>query len=328
MTPKVSILIPVYGVTQFIERCAVSLFEQTFVDIEYIFINDCTPDDSITILEHVITRYPLREHSVKIIHHKNNRGLAAARNTGIENATGEYVLHVDSDDYLETNMVELLYNKAIQENADVVLCDYVLDFKNSSKKIELVLDFDKQEYIKRILSARAVPSIWNKLFKKSLYTDYAIQAIEGVNLGEDFLVVPKLLYHSKRIVKVSEFLYHYNLTNPNSYTKNYSIKNIDNVTSVLNDLTLFFKDKADYELYKESILEGKLKKKIEFLLNGEKKYWNDLILVFPETDNLEDTSFLCNTEKIGYFLIRNNLKKTLYFYKWIYKKYIQWVVMR
>ncbi|MFK8275584.1 glycosyltransferase family 2 protein [Capnocytophaga cynodegmi] len=328
MTPKVSILVPVYGVAQFIERCAISLFEQTFVDIEYIFINDCTPDNSITILERVITRYPHRKPKVKIIQHKNNRGLAAARNTGVQNAIGEYILHVDSDDCLEVNMVELLYNKAIQEDADLVFCDYILDFKNSSKKVEQVWDSDKQEFIKRILSASSAPSIWNKLSKKSLYTDYGIQAIEGINLGEDFLVVPKLLYHSKKVAKVSEFLYHYNLTNPNSYTKDYSKKNIDNVITVLNDLTLFFKKKADYKLYETSILQGKLKKKVEFLLNGDKRYWNDLILIFPETNNLEDISFLCTTEKIGYFFIKYNLKQTLYFYKWIYRKYIQWIVMK
>lgn len=319
MTPKVSILVPVYGVAQFIERCAISLFEQTFVDIEYIFINDCTPDNSITILERVITRYPHRKPKVKIIQHKNNRGLAAARNTGVQNATGEYILHVDSDDCLEVNMVELLYNKAIQEDADLVFCDYILDFKNSSKKVEQVWDSDKQKFIKRILSASSAPSIWNKLSKKSLYTDYGIQAIEGINLGEDFLVVPKLLYHSKKVAKVSEFLYHYNLTNPNSYTKDYSKKNIDDVVLTLNNLTIFFEKKADYKLYERSILQGKFRKKIELIVNAKRELWNELIFIFPEVQELKDISFLRIREQISYFLIRNKLKRTLYLCRWLYK---------
>lgn len=320
MTPKVSILVPVYGVAQFIERCAVSLFEQTFVDIEYIFINDCTPDNSITILEHVITRYPHRKPRVRIVQHKNNRGLAAARNTGVQNATGEYILHVDSDDYLEVNMVELLYNKAIEEDADLVFCDYILDFKNSSKKVEQVWDSDKQEFIKRILSASSAPSIWNKLSKKSLYTDYGIQAIEGINLGEDFLVVPKLLYHSKKVAKVSEFLYHYNLTNPNSYTKNFSKKNINDVLLVLEQLENFFEEKLDYTLYRESLLKGKIRKKIELILNSESKYWKQLMNIFPETKKIENFSFLTSGEKISYFFIKHNYKRGL----WFYRRYV-WI---
>lgn len=91
------------------------MFEQTFEDIEYIFVNDCTPDNSIEVLSNVIKRYPNRQPQIRIINHEKNRGLASARNTGIDNANGDFVLHIDSDDYIEPNMVELLYSKAIAE---------------------------------------------------------------------------------------------------------------------------------------------------------------------------------------------------------------------
>ena len=103
---KVSILVPVYGVEKYIEKCAVSLFEQSYEDIEYIFVNDCTPDRSIEVLRATIARYPQRQKQVVIIDHDVNRGLGAARHTATEwAATGELVMHVDSDDYLMPHAV-------------------------------------------------------------------------------------------------------------------------------------------------------------------------------------------------------------------------------
>ena len=94
MQKRVSVCIPVYGVEKYIERCARSLFEQTMTDgIEFIFVNDCTKDNSIEILEKVLEEYPHRKEQVKIIHHEKNRGLVAARNTGLEHATGDYIIH-------------------------------------------------------------------------------------------------------------------------------------------------------------------------------------------------------------------------------------------
>ena len=124
--PKVSVIIPVYGVKKYIERCARSLFEQTLDDIEYIFVDDSTPDNSISILRKVLSEYPNREKQVKILHHEKNKGLAQARQTGLKIASGEYIAHCDSDDWVDVHMYEEMYNKAIEEDADVVVCDYVV----------------------------------------------------------------------------------------------------------------------------------------------------------------------------------------------------------
>ena len=99
--PKVSVVIPVYGVEKYIERCARSLFEQTLDDIEYIFVNDCTKDRSIDILNEVINDYPARKQQIRIVHHKENKGLPFARQSGWQVATGEYVANCDSDDWVD-----------------------------------------------------------------------------------------------------------------------------------------------------------------------------------------------------------------------------------
>ena len=120
-TPKVSMLIPIYGVEKFIERCAISLFEQTYQNIEYIFVNDCTKDDSINVLERVINRYPNRKPFVRIINHTQNKGLAGARNTAVANATGEFIMHVDSDDYVDETMYEDLMRVMILNEKTMVV---------------------------------------------------------------------------------------------------------------------------------------------------------------------------------------------------------------
>lgn len=99
MYNKISLLIPVYGVEKYIERCARSLFGQTYQNIEYIFVDDCTKDSSIAVLKKVLDDYPFRKEQVTIIHHNFNKGLSAARNTAFNHATGDYIIHVDSDDY-------------------------------------------------------------------------------------------------------------------------------------------------------------------------------------------------------------------------------------
>lgn len=105
---NVSILVPIYLVERYIKRCAISLFEQTYNNIEYIFVDDCTPDKSIEILNDIINKYPYRKQNIKIIHNKVNLGIAAVRNICIKNASGDFVIFVDSDDYLEKDAVEKL----------------------------------------------------------------------------------------------------------------------------------------------------------------------------------------------------------------------------
>ncbi|MDM1547824.1 glycosyltransferase family 2 protein [Empedobacter falsenii] len=315
---KVSILVPIYGVEQFIERCAISLFEQTFQDIEYIFVNDCTPDNSINILKQTLESYPHRKSQVQIINHEINKGLAGARNTGVESASGDYILHVDSDDYIEKDMVALLYEKAINENADIVMCNYFLEWEHVNKLVIQRFNENKVKFINSILSTLASPCVWNKLYRRSLYLDNFIKTFEGVNLGEDFITTPRLVYFSNKIVKVNKPLYHYIQTNANSYTSNLNKKNIDNVIFVLNYLTTFFQEKDDFELYEKAILQGKINKKIELIFNSKSDYWDELFGIFPETKSVKDLSFLDFRSKLIYSFINSKSKRSLIIFKKIY----------
>ena len=128
--PLVSVIVPIYGVEPYIEKCARSLFEQSLENMEFIFVNDCTPDKSVEILRQVIEDYPRRYLQIQIIEHEENRGLAMARNSGLLIAKGEYIIHCDSDDWVELDMYEEMYEKALEKNADIVICDYYAEYSN------------------------------------------------------------------------------------------------------------------------------------------------------------------------------------------------------
>lgn len=130
---KVSVIVPVYGVEKFVGRCIYSLMRQTLDCIEYIIVDDCTPDSSMNIIKSVVESYQNRKDCVKYIKHNINRGLPSARNTGLQAATGKYVFHCDSDDFVEPDMLEQLYNKAEKEQADIVWCDWYLTFQKNER---------------------------------------------------------------------------------------------------------------------------------------------------------------------------------------------------
>lgn len=245
MSSLVTIVVPMYNVGLFIEKCAISLFSQTYENIEYIFVNDCTPDNSVEILRKIIINYPERVSQVKIINHEVNRGIAATRNTGILNANGVYLLQVDGDDFIHEKTIELMVGKAVEKNADIVLCNYILNFKN--KNIEVKHGFlNKEQYLKDTLSAKIPPSIWNKLVRLDLYKKNNLLFEEGVNYGEDYMLVPKIIYFSQKIAVVDYGLYNYIRWNIGSYTSVIKNKHIDNLIQVCNELNLFFKNKAGY----------------------------------------------------------------------------------
>lgn len=218
----VSILVPVYGVEKFIERCARSLFEQTYDDIEYIFVDDCSPDRSIEILKKVIDDYPQRKHHVRIIQHEHNRGLAAARNTAVENCHTEFLMHVDSDDYIELDTVASCLEKQQEEDSDIVTFDLIKHYKKYDENRRQMEITSPKDFVLKLLDGRCAHGVCGNLIRKKLYTDNGIQAIEEVNMAEDYLVMPRLAYCAKNVTNLHRALYHYNCENVNSYVFSFS----------------------------------------------------------------------------------------------------------
>lgn len=250
----VSILVPIYNTEQYIERCARSLFEQSYKNIEFIFINDKTPDKSIEILVKLIEKdYQYLNSRIKIISHNKNKGLAAARNTAIQFANGDFIIHVDSDDFIDKNCIENLVMESIKSHADFVISDYWEEL--NYKKIYRTRKFkNKEQYLKALIAFQTPPSIWGNLIKKELYTKNKINTIEKINYAEDYTVISKLIYNSYSISKVNKPLYHYIGTNPNSYMNQpISESQIQQTIIAFNSVAKFFFNK---KIYKKAITFG------------------------------------------------------------------------
>ena len=220
--PLVSICVPVYGVEKYIEQCAESLMNQTYDHIEYVFVDDYTTDDSINILERVIAKYPNRLNAVSIIHHKENLGLAGARNTAVSNAKGEYVFHVDSDDWLDETCIEDLVRFACERQSDFVSCGFFMEYGNRQKEIIHPYYKDKWKSFSLIVADINIINhqIWGNLIKTSLYKKNQIEATVGVNQSEDYAVMPRLFYFANNPLYLSKAYVHYRQNNNNSYMNN------------------------------------------------------------------------------------------------------------
>ena len=269
----VSILVPVYGVEKYIERCARSIFEQTYRNLDIVFVDDCTPDKSIEILKRVLDDYPERKAQTRIIRHAHNRGLSAARNTAVAAATGTFLTHVDSDDWIELNAVEELVKKQIETEAEIVTADFTI-WKKDGKESFVWPDMDKDEYLKALLTNSCKSYIWGRLIKRALYIDNGISTKEGCNFQEDWQVLPRLAYNSLSIYLVHRQLYNYNLMNEHSFSADFVRMTGERYTRIIKQsvesfyvLKSFFSDKT---LYTQVVYDYEPKFLVQYMVNASK----------------------------------------------------------
>jgi len=202
--PLVSICVPVYNVAPYVERCVRSLMEQDYANLEYVFVNDGSTDNSIAVLEQVIEQYPNRKQAVFIYHNDRNHGLAYTRRVTIEKAKGEYCACVDSDDWVDKAYISSMVAQIQVASADIVVTPYM-------------------EH--RGLRAEAHSSnsesscIWGKLIKRQLIMQYQCFAPEGLDYSEDRLATLQLRHYAKSISSVNKVFYHY-VHQPHSITAN------------------------------------------------------------------------------------------------------------
>ncbi len=218
--PKVSVLVPVYGVEKYIAKCARALFSQTWQNMEYVFVDDCSPDRSIEVLRQSIAEYPHRESQVRIVRQPQNGGVGYARRRALEECTGEYLVFVDSDDDIPHDSIEKLVNAAIATGADIVDGAYreFTDYGVAGGNAVLPSHLAKERYLKRMLLQNIVKNnLWARIYRRNVYTDHDITFMEGVDYGEDFSIMPRLMLNAKRAF-IDDVVYFYRIDNAASYT--------------------------------------------------------------------------------------------------------------
>lgn len=221
---KISVLVPVYKCEQFIEKCCESLFAQTLDSIEYVFISDDSPDDSINIIKNTLDKFPHRKQYVKIATLSENRGVAYVRNQLLKEACGEYILYVDSDDWIETDALELLYRKAKESDAEVVSFGFYCE--NRKRTTIRTFSYPNIEKCLKDVIGNNWGVVWRFLFKKDIAVKNKINFPDGLQGGEDYVFCVKYLSYARRIVTMKRPLYHYVTYNSSSLI---SSKNMDSL---------------------------------------------------------------------------------------------------
>ena len=207
MQPKVSILIPIYNVEFYLSKCLDSIIHQTYKDLQIVLIDDGSNDHSFDICQ----EYALKDKRIEIFH-QENQGVANTRNHLLEKVKGYYVLFVDSDDWIETDMIEHLVTLSESNNADIVMCDKLINDTKPSSKGQIVVQLNKKQAIKDFLHHNYfVGSLWNKLFKTSLLIN--IRFPHDISYGEDALFCWEVLKRTNNIIVTNKELYHYRKSN-------------------------------------------------------------------------------------------------------------------
>lgn len=232
--PKVSIIVPVYNVEKYLDRCVQSLLKQTLHDIEIILVDDESPDKCPQMCD----EYAKNDTRVKVIHKKNG-GLSDARNFGIHAATAKYIGFVDSDDYVALDMYEVLYNNLIKENADISMCSLYNCYSDSEPEKQDRIDYyvlNNKELIEIVMKAKitSVTAV-NKLYKKSLFNN--IKYPIG-KLSEDAFVIIELLLEVKKGVLTTEQKYYYFHRENSITTSPFTIRDLNVIEAYKKNLYL------------------------------------------------------------------------------------------
>ena len=303
MTTKVSLLVPVYNCITYLLRDFHTFVGQTQRDMEVIFVDDASTDGS---REWLIDKIALlnQGNRVSIVCHDVNRGVAAARNTLLREARGEYVFYVDADDWLELDAMEKLLNEAEHTGADIVSCDQLLHYSDRTEYVSLPLKETGIANVKAVWKGELVGGLSHVLVKRSLYEKSGASFIEGADYAEDLQAKVKLFLATDRFAYVPEAFYHYDQTNVGSVSHKNSVKKVRgrlrNVLSILDSLGSHLNefDALIHQLKIEARTHA-IRLKYEFKDNEF-----DLDFLYPECSHWRDIfSYQCSSRMKLYMIL-------------------------
>lgn len=217
-SPKISIITPVYNAENYLFKCLNSIVAQSFLDWELILVDDGSTDNSAAICDD----FAAIDNRIRVFH-TLNLGVSAARQTGLCNSRGEYIIHVDSDDWVEVDMLENLYVAAVEENADVVICDYFTNDGNNQIYVQQKPNSLVPMNVLRELFQHLHGSCWNKLVKRSILMQYSISFPIGLNYCEDIIIWLQLFQHSEIKISYHPSAYYHYVVHKLSITNRYTI---------------------------------------------------------------------------------------------------------
>ena len=282
-------IVPIYNVSAYIEKSVRSLLEQSYSNIEYIFINDCSSDDSEIKLCRIIEEFPERRNKIKVITNEQNLGSATTRNIGLDMARGKYVMFADSDDWISCDYVESMVHQIESGSDDIVYCDYFESYDNNEKLINQDYGVDNVECIRSMLGGGMHGSTCNKIYRRSFLFKSKQRFVEGSDLFEDVSWNIRLFACTTKISYIPKAFYHYVQYNSNSIIKSMAsskkkwsraMQRIENVRVACDYLTaLGFEEKLGKEMK-----EWKLMAKNDLINETDISSLQKWVKTFPEAD--------------------------------------------
>lgn len=256
--PKISVIVPVYNAEQYLPRCIDSILSQTFTDFELLMIDDGSTDNSGEICD----EYEKKDDRIRVFH-KENEGISVTREFGINHVNGQFIQFVDSDDWIEFNMLELMYNQAIITGADIVGCNFIQEYENKSLNTKAIYK-DKESFTLSVIS-NYWGVLWKLLIHHQLFVKNNIHFPAGINGGEDYFVVTQLLLNCNIVSFVDSHLYHYVRYNNTSFISTPSFEK------------LMYQVKATYLV--ENVLKKMSKEKIYSIALEKRKVATKLAII-------------------------------------------------
>lgn len=310
----VSLLVPIYKVEKHLVKCLDTLFNQTYPEVEYIFLDDCSPDKSMSVLHTYIEDYHLACKQITILAHTENKGIATTRNDLVKQAKGEYILFVDSDDWIELDMVEQLVKATKNGTVDIVGCDYTKNYVDGRQTCH----FENYASISRdnialLLNYTIGPALWKLLVRKELFQQ--IQFQPDIEIGEDYLASVKLFYYADSCSCVHRYLYHYAQYNENRYSNKIAKSIEDHIKAVIEvEAFLGSVDFMNQEIIREiNLRKFCIKRYYLFPPLFNHKKWT---VLFPESNRMWRYISYSKKEKVMYWLAEHHLFFLLQWYRW------------
>lgn len=284
LLPLVSIIVPVYNAEDTLHIAIDSILAQTYQNIELVIVDDCSKDNTLNKLYKYKDGEINNNFSIKIISHETNKGVASARNTGLENASGEYIYYVDADDWIDDKTIEILIKEQQKNDSDIVGCNWYLSFNQNERRMNQPVFTSSLEAIQKMTNGTMRWNLWLFMGKRSLYEKYNIRFISGMNMGEDLMVMMRLFIHSNHVSFVNKALYHYGQSNNDSLTKTYSEKHRLEVAINLQKVEESINDSSFSHTIGDGINFLKLNIKLPLLISNKESDYKKWEEWFPEAN--------------------------------------------
>ena len=292
---KVSVIVPIYNIEQYIRRALDSLANQTLKELEVILVDDGSTDNSGSIADEYAEKFA----NFSVIH-KMNGGSSDARNIGIEVSSAQYIGFIDPDDYAEFNMFEQLYSSVVKNESDIAICSYIEEYsENNFQNRTVSFSFENNDVnslICEFINGRFGAYAWNKLYKTSIIKDESIEFPKGIQLGEDTVFLCEYLKHIDAFSVVDLYLYHY-IRNSNSICAKYHKRQFEYYRGAY--------------LAKKSLISATLSDTEYWYSVNDKKYLQNCLVILDQINSLGNKAGLKERREATFLAIEDEKFKEL-----------------